>query len=76
MALQADASDRNVSARNATHSARDGQTRKVENRTGPSLARAGARVALLGLVINVVIESVKIVACVVGHADVLIADGM
>ena len=63
-------------ARNATHSARDGQTRKVENRTGPSLARAGARVALLGLVINVVLASVKIVAGVVGHAYVLIADGM
>jgi cation diffusion facilitator family transporter len=76
MALQADASDRNVPARNATHSARDGQTRKVENRTGPSLARAGARVALLGLVINVVLASVKIVAGVVGHAYVLIADGM
>src|ERR1044071_3980683 len=52
------------------------QTGRVENRTGSSLSRAGARVALLGLVINVVLASVKIVAGVVGHAYVLIADGM
>src|ERR1044071_1042218 len=52
------------------------QTRKVENRTGSSMSRVGARVALLGLVINVVLASVKIVASVVGHAYVLIADGM
>ena len=52
------------------------QTRRVENRTGSSMSRAGARVALLGLVINVVLAAVKIVAGVVGHAYVLIADGM
>jgi cation diffusion facilitator family transporter len=52
------------------------QTRRVENRTGSSMSRAGARVALLGLVINVVLASFKIVAGVVGHAYVLIADGM
>ena len=52
------------------------QTRRVVNRTGSSLSRAGARVALLGLVINVVLASVKIVAGVVGHAYVLIADGI
>src|ERR1043166_8316450 len=52
------------------------QTRRVENRTGSSLLRTGARVALLGLVINVVLASVKIVAGVVGHAYVLIADGI
>src|SRR5216110_1459938 len=52
------------------------QTRRVENRTGSSMSRAGARVALLGLVINVVLASVKIVAGVVGHAYVLIADGI
>jgi len=40
------------------------------------MSRAGARVALLGLVINVVLAAVKIVAGVVGHAYVLIADGM
>ena len=38
--------------------------------------QTGARVALLGLVINVVLASVKIVAGVVGHAYVLIADGI
>jgi cation diffusion facilitator family transporter len=38
--------------------------------------QTGARVALLGLVINVVLASVKIVAGVLGHAYVLIADGM
>src|ERR1043166_3318131 len=52
------------------------QTRRVENRTGSSMSRGGARVALLGLVINVVLASVKIVAGVVGHAYVLIADGI
>jgi cation diffusion facilitator family transporter len=40
------------------------------------MSRAGARVALLGLVINVVLAAVKIVAGVVGHAYVLIADGI
>jgi cation diffusion facilitator family transporter len=40
------------------------------------MSRAGARVALLGLVINVVLAAVKIVAGVIGHAYVLIADGM
>jgi cation diffusion facilitator family transporter len=38
--------------------------------------QTGARVALLGMVINVVLASVKIVAGVVGHAYVLIADGI
>src|SRR6266699_1988538 len=52
------------------------QTRRVENRTGSSMSRAGARVALLGLLINVVLASVKIVAGVIGHAYVLIADGI
>src|SRR5262249_18205874 len=76
MPSQADAPDQNVPVQNATHSARGGQTRKVENRTRSSLSRTGARVALLGLVINVVLASVKIVAGVIGHAYVLIADGM
>jgi len=40
------------------------------------MSRTGARVALLGLVINVVLASIKIVAGVVGHAYVLIADGI
>jgi cation diffusion facilitator family transporter len=72
----ADASNQEVPARNATHSDGGGQTGRVENRTGSSLLRTGARVALLGLVINVVLASVKIVAGVVGHAYVLIADGI
>src|SRR5216683_7838482 len=38
--------------------------------------QTGARVALLGLVINVVLASMKIVAGVIGHAYVLIADGI
>jgi cation diffusion facilitator family transporter len=40
------------------------------------MSRAGARVALLGLVINVALALVKIVAGMVGHAYVLIADGI
>jgi cation diffusion facilitator family transporter len=40
------------------------------------MSRTGARVALLGLVINVALAAVKIVAGVVGHAYVLIADGI
>jgi cation diffusion facilitator family transporter len=40
------------------------------------MSRTGARVALLGLVINVMLASVKIVAGVIGHAYVLIADGI
>jgi cation diffusion facilitator family transporter len=38
--------------------------------------QTGARVALLGLVINVAFATVKIVAGVIGHAYVLIADGI
>ena len=38
--------------------------------------QTGARVALLGLVINVALASAKIVAGFVGHAYVLIADGI
>jgi cation diffusion facilitator family transporter len=76
MSPQADASDQNLPPRNATHSVAGGQTSEVENRTGSSMSRVGARVALLGLVINVVLASVKIIAGVVGHAYVLIADGM
>ena len=38
--------------------------------------QTGARVALLGLAINVALAAVKIVAGVIGHAYVLIADGI
>src|SRR6187399_363366 len=40
------------------------------------ILQTAARVALLGLVINVVLASVKIVAGILGHAYVLIADGI
>ena len=76
MPPQADTSDRDLPAGNATHGVGGGQTHGVENRTGSATSRTGARVALLGLVINVVLASVKIVAGFVGHAYVLIADGM
>jgi cation diffusion facilitator family transporter len=76
MPLQRDGSDKNTRSRNATRAEPEGQTVTIENRTGSASSRAGARVALLGLVINVLLASVKIVAGVVGHAYVLIADGM
>ena len=40
------------------------------------ILQTGARVALLGLVVNVVLAFAKIVAGLVGHAYVLIADGI
>src|SRR5436305_2065520 len=40
------------------------------------ILQTAARIALLGLLINVVLASVKIVAGVIGHAYVLIADGI
>lgn len=76
MPPQIDASDQNLPAGNATHGVAEGQTHGLENRTAVATSRTGARVALLGLVINVVLASVKIVAGLVGHAYVLIADGM
>ena len=76
MPSQIDASDQNLPAGNATHGVAEGQTHGSENRTAVATSRTGARVALLGLVINVVLASVKIVAGLVGHAYVLIADGM
>jgi cation diffusion facilitator family transporter len=44
--------------------------------TSRKILQTGARVALLGLLINVVLASVKIVAGIIGHAYVLIADGI
>jgi cation diffusion facilitator family transporter len=44
--------------------------------TSPSVWRTGARVALLGLVINVAFATIKIAAGIIGHAYVLIADGI
>src|SRR5919106_2833481 len=52
------------------------QTRPPQGGTSPSVWRTGAHMALFGLAINVVLASVKIVTGVVGHAYVLIADGI
>ena len=41
-----------------------------------NILQTAARVALLGLLINAVLAAVKIVAGVIGHAYVLIADGI
>ena len=49
---------------------------QTANGTSPSVWRTGARVALLGLVINVAFATVKIAAGVIGNAYVLIADGI
>jgi cation diffusion facilitator family transporter len=48
----------------------------LQSHASKKILQTGARVALLGLVINVVLASAKIVAGVVGHAYVLIADGI
>jgi len=61
MAFQAHASRKNLQTRHGT---------------SRSVWRTGARVALLGLVINVAFATVKIAAGVIGHAYVLIADGI
>ena len=52
------------------------KTLQTRHGTSPSVWRTGARVALLGLVVNVALASAKIVAGLVGHAYVLIADGI
>src|SRR5438309_2344897 len=61
MAFQAHASRKNLQTRHGT---------------SRSVWRTGARVALLGLVINVAFATVKIAAGIIGHAYVLIADGI
>src|SRR5262245_62791490 len=48
----------------------------AQNHPSNKVLQTGARVALLGFAINVVLASVKIVAGIVGHAYVLIADGI
>lgn len=49
---------------------------EAQNHPSNMILQTGARVALLGLVINVALAAVKIVAGVIGHAYVLIADGI
>jgi cation diffusion facilitator family transporter len=73
MSRQADASDQNVPARNATHGVASGQTR---NGNSSAVWRTGARFALFGLFVNVLLAAAKILAGVIGHAYVLIADGI
>jgi len=41
-----------------------------------SISRTGARFALFGLIINVLLAAIKILAGAIGHAYVLIADGI
>jgi cation diffusion facilitator family transporter len=48
----------------------------AENHASRNILQTGARVALLGLVINVAFAIIKIAAGVIGHAYVLIADGI
>src|SRR5499433_2224443 len=64
MAPQADASDRNV------------QTAVSGNQRSHSICQTGARFALFGLIINVLLATAKIFAGAIGHAYVLIADGI
>src|SRR5215510_6278757 len=64
MAPQADASDRNV------------QTAVSGNQRSHSIWQTGARFALFGLIVNVLLAIAKIFAGAIGHAYVLIADGI
>jgi cation diffusion facilitator family transporter len=57
-------------------SANNLQTGTLEGRTTSSISRAGARFALFGLIANVLLAATKIFAGVMGHAYVLIADGI
>jgi len=64
MPPQADASDQNV------------QTAMSGNQRSHSIWQTGARFALFGLIVNVLLATTKIFAGVIGHAYVLIADGI
>jgi len=64
MPPQADASDQNV------------QTAVSGNQHSHSIWQTGARFALFGLIINVLLATAKIFAGAIGHAYVLIADGI
>ena len=48
----------------------------AENHPSRNNLQTGARVALLGLIVNVLLAAVKILAGILGHAYVLIADGI
>jgi len=64
MPPQADASDQNV------------QTTISGRRRMRAIWRTGARFALFGLIVNILLAAAKILAGFVGHAYVLIADGI
>jgi cation diffusion facilitator family transporter len=64
MPPQADASDQNV------------QTAVSGSQPSHSMWQTGARFALFGLIVNVLLAAAKILAGVIGHAYVLIADGI
>ena len=64
MPPEADASDENV------------QTAGSGNQRSHAIWQTGARLALFGLIVNVFLAAAKILAGVIGHAYVLIADGI
>src|SRR5213592_4698953 len=64
MLPQADASDQNV------------QTAVSGRRQSHAIWQTGARFALFGLIVNILLASAKILAGIIGHAYVLIADGI
>src|SRR5438046_10360360 len=64
MPPEADASDQNV------------QTAGSGNQHSSHIWQTGARLALFGLSVNVLLAAAKILAGVIGHAYVLIADGI
>src|SRR5689334_17328484 len=64
MPPQADASDSNV------------QPAASGNQGNQSMWQTGVRFALFGLIVNVLLATVKIFAGITGHAYVLIADGI
>jgi cation diffusion facilitator family transporter len=64
------------SSRHPHASAGNLQTRSPRGGTSPSVWRTGARFALFGLIVNVLLAAGKILAGIVGHAYVLIADGI
>jgi cation diffusion facilitator family transporter len=76
MSSQADGSDQNVPARNATHSVAGGQTRRPPGGMTSSAWQTGARVALFGMIVNSIFALAKILGGFFGHAYVLIADGI
>jgi cation diffusion facilitator family transporter len=65
-----------TSSRHPHASANNLQTRSLKGGTSRSVSRLGARFALFGLVVNVLLAAVKVLTGLLGHAYVLIADGI